>query len=100
MDDPMSCCVDMVVDVVVRGAAIDPLVYALRMVTPSYLCEIRGDAVLAHRGVVVMDAWDSESVWAWVESVVAACDVGSTEDIVDLLGIHFEPIVFGVGGGN
>lgn len=65
--------------------------FTLRVANPAGLATLNvKDGIIASRPLLVMDRYDFDNLWRWLEERVATCDGNTWPEIVEKLRLYFE----------
>jgi hypothetical protein len=88
-DAPDDIAEELVLDIGAKGKkGADS--FTLRVATPKGLERLPArNNIIATRPLLVMDRYDFDSLWAWLQTTVAACEGDTWLDCVNELRVHF-----------
>lgn len=63
----------------------------IRVATPAGLARAEAhEGIIASRALLVLERYDPDLLWRWLESIVAACDASDWMHCAEQLGRHFD----------
>jgi hypothetical protein len=87
--DPDDVAEELTVDIGPRGKNTADS-FILKIATPKGLCRLPAHAgIVATRPLVVLERYDFQVLWHWLEETVASCERDTWEACVAELRLHF-----------
>ena len=88
-DDPGVVAEELTLDIGPKGKKSADM-FTIRVATPKGLDGLSArDGIIATRPIIVMDRYDYQQLWNWLEKTVASCEGETWQDCVNELRVFF-----------
>lgn len=88
-DDPDTIAVELMIDIGEKGKKGADM-FTLKLATPKGLLELDSkDGIIATRPLLVMERYDFQLLWDWLQKTIATCERETWLDCVAELRVYF-----------